>query len=163
IPGQGQRISSPSQPFGRAGFFRGAGNMVEVRCLLEKRSVLGEGPIWRSRENSLYWIDLKAPAIYCFDVITRQNRQIPAALGKTVGGMVFARNGRMIICDAEGIHELTSSGHRNLLLNPEADQVGNSFNDAKCDPRGRLWTGTTDIAETRPSGSLYVIEGGQRR
>jgi sugar lactone lactonase YvrE len=133
--------------------------MTEVRCLLEKRSILGEGPIWRPRENSLYWIDLKAPGIYCFDVITRQNRQIPAALGKTIGGMVFARDGRMIIQDAEGIHELTQTGHRNLLLNPEADVVGNSFNDAKCDPKGRLWTGTADISEVRPSGSLYVIEG----
>jgi sugar lactone lactonase YvrE len=133
--------------------------MTEVKCLLEKRSILGEGPIWRPRENSLYWLDLKAPAIYCFDVITRQNRQIPAALGKTVGGMVFARNGRMIVSDAEGVHELTPTGHRNLLMNPEADQVGNSFNDAKCDPKGRLWTGTTDVKEVRASGSLYVIEG----
>ena len=136
--------------------------MTEVRCLLEKRSVLGEGPIWRPRENSLYWIDLKAPAIYCFDVITRQNRQIPAALGKTIGGMVFARNGRMIVVDAEGVHELSATGHRNLLIHPESDQVGNGFNDAKCDVKGRLWSGTADIGETRPSGSLYVIEG-QRR
>jgi sugar lactone lactonase YvrE len=136
--------------------------MTEVRCLLEKRSVLGEGPIWRPRENSLYWIDLKAPAIYCFDVITRQNRQVPAALGKLLGGMVFARNGRMIIVDAEGVHELSASGHRNLLINPESDQVGNAFNDAKCDVKGRLWSGTGDIEEKRPSGSLYVIEG-QRR
>ncbi|MDQ7247415.1 SMP-30/gluconolactonase/LRE family protein [Dongia sedimenti] len=138
--------------------------MTEVRCLLEKRSVLGEGPIWRPRENSLYWIDLKAPAIYCFDVITRQNRQVPAALGKTIGGMVFARDGRMIVVDAEGVHDLNRSGHRNLLVNPESDQVGNAFNDAKCDPKGRLWSGTADIGETRQSGSLYVIEGqGQRR
>jgi len=138
--------------------------MTEVRCLLEKRSVLGEGPIWRPRENSLYWIDLKAPAIYCFDVITRQNRQVPAALGKTIGGMVFARDGRMIVTDAEGVHDLSAAGHRNLLVNPESDQVGNAFNDAKCDPKGRLWSGTADIGETRPSGSLYVIEGqGQRR
>ena len=136
--------------------------MTEIRCLLEKRSVLGEGPIWRPRENCLYWIDLKAPGIYCFDVITRQNRQIPAALGKTLGGMVFARDGRMIVVDAEGVHELSTSGHRNLLINPESDQVGNAFNDAKCDPKGRLWSGTGDIEEVRPSGSLYVIEG-QRR
>ena len=133
--------------------------MTEVRCLLEKRSVLGEGPIWRPRENSLYWIDLKAPAIYCFDVITRQNRQVPAALGKTIGGMVFARDGRMIVVDAEGVHDLNASGHRTLLVNPEADQVGNAFNDAKCDPKGRLWSGTADIGEIRQSGSLYVIEG----
>ena len=132
--------------------------MAEVRCLLEKRSILGEGPIWRPRENSLYWIDLKAPAIYCFDVITRQNRQVPAALGKTIGGLVFARNGRMIVCDGEGVHELTATGHRNPLVNPEKD-AGNAFNDAKCDPKGRLWSGTADIGETRPSGSLYVIEG----
>ena len=67
--------------------------MSEPMVLLEKRSILGEGPIWRPRENSLYWIDLKAPAIYCFDVIIRQNRQIPAAVGKVLGGMVFARDG----------------------------------------------------------------------
>jgi sugar lactone lactonase YvrE len=138
--------------------------MTEVRCLLEKRSVLGEGPIWRPRDNSLYWIDLKAPGIYCFDVITRQNRQVPAALGKTLGGMVFARDGRMIVVDGDGVHDLNANGHRGLLVNPESGQAGNAFNDAKCDPKGRLWSGTADIGETRPSGSLYVIEGhGQRR
>jgi sugar lactone lactonase YvrE len=136
--------------------------MTEVRCLLEKPAILGEGPIWRPRENSLYWIDLKAPAIYCFDAITRQNRQIPAALGKSLGGMVFARNGRMIIVDEEGVHELTATGHRNLLINPEEGTTGTGFNDAKCDPRGRLWTGSADLNEKAPLGSLYVIEG-QRR
>src|SRR6185503_4891755 len=97
-----QRLSGPRQALEKAIFVSGAEgeSMTEIRCLLEKRSVLGEGPIWRPRENSLYWIDLKAPAIYCFDVITRQNRQIPAALGKIIGGMVFARDGRMIIVEA---------------------------------------------------------------
>jgi sugar lactone lactonase YvrE len=133
--------------------------MSDVQCLLEKHSKLGEGPIWRSRENSLYWIDLKAPAIYCFDIITRQNRQIPAALAQSVGGMVFARDGRMIVVDAEGVHEITGTGHRRLLSNPEGDIAGNSLNDAKCDPRGRLWTGSAHEEETRPSGSLYVLEG----
>ncbi len=138
--------------------------MTEVRCLLEKRSVLGEGPIWRPRENSLYWIDLKAPAIYCFDVITRQNRQIPAALGKTIGGMVFARDGRMIVADAEGIHDLSTAGHRNLLVNPESDQVGNAFNDAKCDPKGRLWSGTADIGRDPAERQPLCDRGqGQRR
>lgn len=132
--------------------------MSDVQCLLEKHSQLGEGPIWRPRENCLYWIDLKAPAIYCFDIITRQNRQVPAALARSMGGMVFARDGRMIVVDLEGVHELTATGHRRLLSNPEGDIAGNSLNDAKCDPKGRLWTGSADDNETRPTGSLYVLE-----
>ena len=133
--------------------------MDEVRCLLEIKSILGEGPIWRPRDNAVYWIDLKKPAIYCFDVITKENRQLPAALAETIGGIVFARDGRMIVVDLEGIHELNSTGHRQLLVHPEAHLTGNSFNDAKCDHRGRLWTGSADIGETRASGNLYLIDG----
>ena len=44
--------------------------------------------------------------------------------------------------------------------NPEPDQIGNRFNDAKCDRTGRLWAGTMGDANwMSPTGSLYRFTG----
>jgi sugar lactone lactonase YvrE len=34
------------------------------------------------------------------------------------------------------------TGHLEVLADREPDRPGNRFNDARCDPRGRLWAGT---------------------
>jgi len=46
-----------------------------------------------------------------------------------------------------------------VLASPEKMQIGQRFNDGKCDPAGRLWVGSmgiSDVDRTR-SGSLYSV------
>jgi len=44
------------------------------------------------------------------------------------------------------------------ILAIEADKPGNRLNDAKCDAKGRLWTGTMDLAFKDRTASLYRID-----
>jgi hypothetical protein len=37
---------------------------VEVRCVSEVRSLLGEGPVWSPRDNALYWVDILTPSVH---------------------------------------------------------------------------------------------------
>ncbi len=137
--------------------------MIRVHCLHQHRAILGEGPIWRGREPALYWIDLRAPAIHRFDPAKGALDQVPAKLGGRIGGMVFTRDGRMAIVDNSGLHVLDPERHRRRFLgHPDFEAPDNCFNDAKCDSRGRLWSGGADIHEELPIGRLFVFDASGR-
>ena len=51
-----------------------------------------------------------------------------------------------------------SSGQLQKLEHPEAHLPDNRFNDAKCDPQGRLWAGTMSCLETAGVGHLYCMD-----
>ena len=44
-----------------------------------------------------------------------------------------------------------------FLFDPEDDKPNNRFNDGKCDPAGRFWAGTTEIAHENITGTLYCL------
>jgi sugar lactone lactonase YvrE len=129
-----------------------------VECVVEIRSELGESPMWHGRERLLYWIDITRPAIHRFDPRTRRNEQVKADLGSYLGGLVFRANGGWVGVKEDGIWAIDpATGSRSLLSHPEAGIKNNALNDAKCDHRGRLWTGSLDRGEKDPTGHLYVI------
>ena len=131
--------------------------MTELIRLHPHRAILGEGPTWRPRENALYWIDLRAPAIFRYDCADGGNEALPVELGDRLGAMVFTADGRMVTADRGGLH-LIAGGQRRLLAHPDAGQPLNCFNDAKVDANGRLWSGGADTRDTDASGSLWVFD-----
>ena len=40
----------------------------EVRCIVDIRSGLGEGPVWSELEQALYWLDCVKPAVYRYEI-----------------------------------------------------------------------------------------------
>jgi xylono-1,5-lactonase len=134
--------------------------MTKLECALEIAAILGEGPLWRAAEKRLYWLDLFAPAIHRFDPATGRDERLAAELGAAIGGMVFDRDGRWVVADREGIHRIDpKQGKRQKLAAPPELKPGMTFNDAKCDRRGRLWTGTGDVGWVKPVGALYMLDG----
>ena len=119
--------------------------------------LLGEGPVWLANEQALRFVDIKRGLLH---------RWVPASgAGQTidVGGepsfIVPVSAGRMLI----------GCGHDLCLL--EQDRVGetvarifmpahNRTNDATVDPSGRLWFGTMDGSERRPSGAIWCLDRG---
>jgi sugar lactone lactonase YvrE len=133
--------------------------MTSVQCVLEMRSILGESPMWHAAERRLYWLDLQKPAVYRFDPSTGRNEPVKAELGRYVGGLVFRADGGLIVDKEDGLHAIDgATGRLTPIADPEPDQPGNWFNDAKVDRRGRIWAGTGDRGETAPTGSLYVFD-----
>jgi L-arabinonolactonase len=135
-----------------------------VDCVLDLRVELGECPVWCVRSQSLYWIDIYAGKLHCFDPSTGGDRSW--SMGEAIGS--FA------LCETEGViltalksgiyrHEL-ASGRQRLLASPERHLPQNRMNDGRCDPAGRFWVGTMrdppDPAHR--DGTLYLLAGDRR-
>lgn len=130
---------------------------IEVHCVSETRSLLGEGPAWSSRDSALYWVDILTPSIHRFDAATGADTEfklgsmVSVAIPKATGGLLLATPGGLMTFDE-------SSKSLQLLCHPESDRPGNRYNDGKCDRMGRLWIGTLDMATAANRGNLFRVD-----
>jgi len=121
-------------------------------------TLLGEGPVWDYRSQELWWVDITNGLLHCYRPQNNSNQSY--SIGQMVGGV--------IPCDKSGLilgmeHGFAFFDPQTETLEPIADPENhlpqNRFNDAKCDPAGRLWAGTMMIAEPRKkTGSLYCLD-----
>ncbi|MGL4241695.1 MAG: SMP-30/gluconolactonase/LRE family protein [Beijerinckiaceae bacterium] len=147
--------AAPMSIHSRTAPVRGADPVVQ--CVLPWSASLAEGPFWSDAEQRLYWVDILAPAVHRFDPASGANET--CLLPRLVSAVIGRRKGGLIVTTTEGLEELDFDARRLVTrVDPEALQPENRFNDAKCDPAGRLWAGTMSLDATRRSGALYRIE-----
>ena len=134
--------------------------MAEVEHVLEIRNVIGEGPVWHSREASLYWVNFIgqyqilrfSPQARRFEVF---DTGIPVmALGiRQAGGFIAATSKGLANWD-------TQRNTFEPFADPLAERPGIRFNDAATDSRGRFWVGTlNDNNPKGPDGELFCLHG----
>ncbi|MGW4335723.1 SMP-30/gluconolactonase/LRE family protein [Rhodococcus koreensis] len=119
---------------------------------------LGEGPVWLANQATLLRVDIQQPAIVVLDPVSgrERRRRVDAPVGFALpasGGGLVAGIGRRLAL----LPEL--DGPVRYLAEVEPDHPANRFNDAICDPYGRLWAGT--IARGKPgTAALYKVIAG---
>jgi L-arabinonolactonase len=142
--------------------------MAYVTCALECGNLLGEGPVWDSVENTLYWVDVPMPNPTLHRFIPESGKhdqwRLPE-MGTSLavresGGLLIAMQSRLCHFDLE-------TGLTTPVLSPEPDLPNNRTNDGKCDRSGRFWFGTMqnnvgangeDMPIDERSGSLYCYQ-----
>jgi len=135
--------------------------MMEVRCVLQARSALGEGALWCQRDRVLYWLDQMRPELHRFDPASGTDMKIEIDLPEQLGAILPRKAGGLVLAASDGISMIDEGlSEKGAYINPIAAVPRASFNDAKCDRQGRLWAGTTDRLETEPIGCLYRIDRG---
>ncbi len=133
----------------------------EVRCIVEIRSELGEGPLWSETEQALYWIDCMAPAVYRYDPRTGENRALDLPLDSTLGALAFRRGGGFVLALESGVRIVDAAGKSpQALCHPEKGREENRYNDGKPDRAGRFFLGSLNKADRDPTGALYRIDPG---
>jgi xylono-1,5-lactonase len=133
--------------------------VLEIRCIYQARSALGESALWSPREKALYWLDQIRPEIHRLNLATGTDEKFALDLPEQLGALVHYGDGGLALAAADGVTLLSPDmTKRQLLVNPIADLPKVSFNDAKCDRQGRLWAGTTDRLEAEKIGCLYRID-----
>jgi sugar lactone lactonase YvrE len=141
------------------------------QCVLQSRARLGENPVWSTREQCLYWIDVGdwpeacAPAapssLHRFNPATGDTRRWD--FQQTVGSFALEEGGGVLLAMATGLYRVDlQSSHLTMLVDAPYDCLILRFNDGRCDPTGRFWVGTcqrSDPALPSGSGSLYRYDG----
>lgn len=132
-----------------------------LEVVYEAGARLAESPVWDDRTNCLYWVDIEAGRVCCLDPASRKSRTVE--IGQRVGAVALRQNGGLIAAMEQGIYYLDfDSGKTHWLADPESHLPDNRFNDAKCDPCGRLWAGTMGMNRPRqPVAALYMLAPGQ--
>jgi sugar lactone lactonase YvrE len=131
--------------------------MSALRCVVDIRTQVGEGPVWDDRAQVLWWVDVKARKLFRFDPASGENRVWP--MPESIGCVVPREYGGLIGAFQTGFKAIDpATGAVTPIADPEPDQPDNRFNDGKCDRRGRLFAGTMDDAETACTGTLYRLD-----
>ena len=132
---------------------------MQTELLFDTKALLGEGPIWDARTQTLYWIDILNKRVYA-------EGNILAQLDDFIGCIAPRQNGGLILTQRFGFASLevdpvisSPQGKLTPLASPENEPTNNRFNDGKCDPHGRFLAGTMDMGESDPTGSLYSFDG----
>lgn len=131
--------------------------MTDVQCVLDARAELGECPVWSAREQALYWVDIRAPALHRLDPGSGATRSWP--LPSRVGSFGLREAGGAVVALVDGFHLLDLvTGDLTFLAGPEP-VAGTRFNDGKVSPDGRFFAGTMDEERlARPIAALYRLD-----
>jgi sugar lactone lactonase YvrE len=131
--------------------------MSEVRCVVDLRATVGEGPVWDDRALVLWWVDIKTPRLFRFDPASGENRAWP--MPERIGCVIPREAGGLVGAFKTGFKWIDpKTGTVTPITDPEPDRPGNRFNDGKCDRFGRLFAGTMDDAEVESTGTLYRLD-----
>ena len=131
--------------------------MVDIERIGSQTDILGEGPVWCPRQQALYWVDIRCPAIRRFDHVSGRIDTWP--MPELVGSFALAEDDRILVALSTelALFERASSTFEHVARPPSIgpDQ---RFNDGKCDRQGRFWVGSMNNVTRAPEGVLYRLD-----
>lgn len=133
---------------------------------------VGEGPHWDIETQSLYCIDGPSKSIHRYVPSTGQHTSAKLEKAVSVIIPVQGKPNQFVIGSGKEINIITWDGSSETVAQiekiAEPEQGSdNSLNDAKIDPKGRLWIGSVgrllqpDPLQFTETGSLYSLEKGK--
>ena len=128
-----------------------------LRHIENSKSLLGEGPLFNEKENTLYWTDIKGMKLFSYALKSGQIKQF--SFTRPIGSFAFTHSNKIIGTTSSGFEYIDlDSNILTPIIDPEFDKKQNRFNDGKCDAFGRYFAGTMDNNEKEITGSLYCYD-----
>jgi sugar lactone lactonase YvrE len=135
---------------------RKVAEMSEIvpKCVLPIGCELGEGPVWRTTEQALWFVDIKQDRVHRWNSTTGAHRTWPTPPSPSF--LAPLANGQWIVGLKSGLHRFDPvTGSFEHVCAVEDPSLNNRLNDGFVDPQGRLWFGSMHDDETVPTGALY--------
>jgi sugar lactone lactonase YvrE len=132
---------------------------MDVSLVYQTPSILGEGPAWDARTQTLYWVDIINKLLHVHHPADSSNQTLE--LEDMVGCIAPCRSGGLVMALRDRFAQLDlASAKTTPITAPEGEPSNTRFNDGKCDPAGRFLAGTMALknAESVALGSFYSLE-----
>ena len=129
--------------------------IFEAKLLVDAKSRHGEGSWWDAQRGVLYWLDCMGAKLHVTEpngadhVINLPFLPMTVVPHRT-GGFVFTTPNAVVYADGACTAFRTIA----TVFHASADM---RFNDGKCDPKGRLFTGSMGTAGQQDAGVLYRV------
>jgi sugar lactone lactonase YvrE len=121
----------------------------QVECVVQANNILGEVPLWCPRAQKLWWIDIYAPSLHCFDPGNGEHKFVPLP-GKIVGSFGLRASGGLVIARNDGFFSFDPANSACLpLACPEPDKPSTASTTANA----TVAAATGSARCTRPSAS----------
>jgi sugar lactone lactonase YvrE len=134
-------------------------NMLDrpVHCVLDARAALGECPVWDAAAQLLYWVDILAPALHCFNPATGDTQHW--AFDEPIGSFGLCEHpGHAVLALKSGFFYFDLSSQVLTVVDQPDLPEGVRFNDGKVSPDGCFFAGTMDEGLSQPKGALYRLD-----
>ena len=111
-----------------------------IELAMDCRATIGESPTWCAPERALYWIDVRAPALYRSGP---DGARAEWRFGADIGAFALLEGGEgAVVALRNGLFRVDfASGDTHLLAPPPFDPQRFRFNEGLCDSEGRFWVG----------------------
>jgi sugar lactone lactonase YvrE len=124
-----------------------------VEALGQVRAEVGEGPHWDGDAGVLWWVDLLAGLVH--NIALGSDRLVTWSLGRPVGAVIKRASGGFVLADSLGFRYVADDGAQGEEI--PVLRSGHRMNDAKADPAGWLWSGSTAMDFSTGQGALWVL------
>lgn len=136
--------------------------LSEPKIVWPGGAILGEGPVWSTHQQALYWVDIKGLKLHRFSPVS----------GVRQSWICDEPVGCIDAPDADGaLLAATRSGFAELWLQPDGSarrrpikatgaetRPGHRFNDGKRAPDGSFWAGAMDDSEATDAGVWWRLD-----
>src|ERR1700759_5243316 len=115
---------------------------MKIELFLEAHATTGESPTWVPREQAIYWIDVKEPALHRVGLTRgfKRSWRLPSDIGACA---LIRGRPEALVALRHGLFRLDVGTERlELLAPPPFDPSLHRFNEGACDSSGRFWVGT---------------------
>jgi sugar lactone lactonase YvrE len=130
--------------------------VVKATVKINTSPLVGEAPIWDPIRRLVHWVDIGPGTISSTDYISLEttsfqyDEMVGAAIPRLAGGIVVAAESGFVAFDMDW----------NQTNRLDVLSQGFRMNDAKTDPGGCLWAGSTAIDFSAHRGGLWRLRGG---
>ncbi len=135
--------------------------MFDFTPLNDVRCELGEGPIYDSDREALWYCDIVGRRLHRTDLNSGALRAW--SFDSEVCSIGLGESGRLVVALRESIGLFDpDTGTFDEIARIDGDNPGTRLNDGKVGPDGAFWVGTMDdrgLDQREPIGALYRVDG----
>jgi sugar lactone lactonase YvrE len=127
-----------------------------LELVLNLHCHIGESPIWDQDSSTLTFIDQTPGRVFRFDPAAKKLSSFE--VGREIGAAIPRQGGGFVLTSHTGLLQVNGDeGPATLMLAIDEHNTDTRLNDAKCDRKGRLWTGTFSKTFQRKTSALYCV------